>query len=138
MTPEQKLLVQISFEKVLLIADTAAELFYNRLFELDPSLKPMFRGNMKEQGQKLMSMLRVAVKGLDHLDTIIPAVQQLGRRHVNYGVQDSHYYTVGAALIWTLEQGLGADFTPDVRAAWIEVYTVLTAVMKDAAEKQAA
>lgn len=138
MTPEQKLLVQASFEKVLLISDVAAELFYNRLFELDPSLKQLFQGNMKEQGQKLMLMLRVAVKGLDHLDDIIPAVQQLGRRHINYGVRDTHYYTVGAALIWTLEQGLGADFTPAVRAAWIEVYTMLSAVMKDAAAKIAA
>lgn len=137
MNPEQKKLVQQSFQTVLTIADTAAELFYNRLFELDPSLKWMFKGDMREQGRKLMSMLRVAVNGLDRLEALIPAVRELGRRHIAYGVKDSHYYTVGSALIWTLEQGLGEAFTPAVRTAWIEAYTLLSAVMREGATKAA-
>jgi len=126
-------LVQASFEKVLPIADPAAELFYNRLFELDPSLRPMFKADMAEQKKKLMQMLTVAVRGLSRLDEIVPAVQALGRRHAGYHVRREHYATVGAALLWTLEQGLGPDFTPEVRAAWTEVYTVLATTMQAAA-----
>jgi hemoglobin-like flavoprotein len=133
MTPEQKVLVQNSFEQVLPIADVAAELFYGRLFELDPSLRPLFRGDMKEQGRALMSMIKVAVAGLDNLEKIVPAVQSLGRRHATYGVTDGHYDTVAAALLWTLEQGLGEAFTPEVKGAWVEVYTILATTMKDAA-----
>src|SRR5919198_3723721 len=99
MTPEQKTLVQHSFEQVVPIADTAAELFYARLFELDPSLRSMFHGDMQEQGRNLMQMLTVAVRGLDRLDTLVPAVRALGRRHVAYGVQPRHFETVGAALL---------------------------------------
>jgi len=132
-TPEQVALVQESFEKVAPIAETAAELFYNRLFELDPSVKPLFKGDMTEQGKKLMSMIATAVKGLDNPDKLLPAVQQLGRNHVGYGVVDAHYDTVGAALLWTLEQGLGEAFTRDVKDAWMAVYTLLASVMKDAA-----
>ena len=133
MTPEQKELVQNSFEQVLPIADVAAELFYERLFELDPSLRHLFRGDMKEQGRALMAMIKVAVAGLDKLEKIVPAVQSLGRRHATYGVTDAHYDTVAAALLWTLEQGLGEAFTPDVKGAWVEVYTILATTMKDAA-----
>ena len=132
MLPEQKTLVQDSFALVVPIADTAAELFYARLFELDPSLRSMFRGDMREQGRKLMQMLTVAVRGLDRLDAILPAVQALGRRHAAYGVRDEHFETVGAALLWTLEQGLGSAFTPEVAQAWASVYGVLASVMKDA------
>src|SRR6185436_4606236 len=107
MTPEQVALVQGTWKKVLPISDTAAELFYGRLFSLDPSLKPLFKGDMKKQGRLLMTMLGTAVNGLGRLDAIVPAVQDLGRRHVKYGVKDQHYDTVGTALIWTLEQGLG-------------------------------
>jgi hemoglobin-like flavoprotein len=135
MTPEQKTVVQESFAKVLPIADVAAELFYGRLFDLDPSLRHMFHGDMKEQGRKLMTMIRVAVANLDRLDDIVPAVEALGERHARYGVEDSHYETVGTALIWTLEQGLGDAFTPDTRQAWIEVYGVLTSVMQNAAHR---
>jgi len=135
MTPEQKILVQKSFEQVLPIADVAAELFYGRLFELDPSLRHLFRGDMKAQGRALMSMIQVAVVGLDKLERIVPAVQNLGRRHAGYGVTDAHYETVGAALLWTLEQGLGEAFTPEVKAAWVEVYTILATVMKEAASE---
>ena len=138
MTPEQKTLVQKSFAKVLPIADIAAELFYGRLFELDPTLRHMFHGDMKEQGRKLMTMIRVAVANLDRLDEIVPAVEALGERHARYGVEDSHYETVGTALIWTLEQGLGEDFTPETRQAWVEVYGVLTSVMQNAAHRSLA
>lgn len=137
MNSEQKILVQTTFQAVLAIADTAAQLFYGRLFELDPSLQPMFKGDMATQRRKLMTTLEVAVRGLDRLDQIVPSVQALGRGHVKYGVQDKHYDTVGAALIWTLEKGLGDAFTPEVKEAWIAVYTLLAGVMKDAAARLA-
>jgi hemoglobin-like flavoprotein len=124
--------VQESFALVAPIAETAAELFYGRLFELDPSLRDLFHGDMREQGRKLMQMLTVAVRGLDHLEEIVPAVQALGRRHAGYGVLDEHFETVGAALLWTLEQGLGSAFTPAVAQAWATAYNVLASTMKDA------
>jgi hemoglobin-like flavoprotein len=133
MTPEQVLLIQASFAKVLPIADTAAALFYGRLFELDPSLRPLFQGDMREQGRKLMTMLRVVVNGLHRLDQLAPAVQELGRRHAAYGVAGEHYDTVAAALLWTLRQGLGDDWTPNVEAAWVVTYTLLADTMKAAA-----
>jgi hemoglobin-like flavoprotein len=133
MTPEQKALVKSSFAKVLPIADTAAQLFYARLFELDPSLRHLFKGDMHEQGRKLMTMIKVAVVNLDRLEDVVPAVQALGERHARYNVEDRHYDTVAAALLWTLEKGLGEDFTPQTRQAWIEVYTILSTVMKEAA-----
>jgi hemoglobin-like flavoprotein len=133
MTPEEKKLVTQSFEQVLPIADLAASLFYNRLFELDPALRSMFRGDMQEQGRKLMLMLRVAVANQNRLDVLIPAVGQLGVRHGAYGVQRAHYATVGAALLWTLEQGLGPAFTPEVCTAWTTVYTTLSTIMQQAA-----
>lgn len=136
MTPEQKVLVQTSFEQVLPIADTAAELFYGRLFELDPSLRLLFKEDMKAQGRALMSMIQVAVAGLDKMERIVPAVQNLGRRHATYGVENSHYETVGTALLWTLEQGLGEQFTLEVREAWTEVYTTLAETMKAAAPER--
>lgn len=137
MTPEQAKLVKNSWAMVLPISDQAAELFYGRLFEMDPDLKPIFKGNMKEQGAKLMKMIGTAVNGLDRIEEIIPAVQQLGKRHVAYGVVDAHYDTVGGALLWTLETGLGDDFTPDVREAWASVYGVLATTMKEAAAEPA-
>ncbi len=134
MTPEQVFLVQRSWKQVLPIADTAAEMFYTKLFSLDPSVKRLFKGDMKAQGRKLMAMIGTAVGGLTNLPAIVPAVQELGRRHVKYGVKDSHYDIVGDALLWTLEQGLGDAFTPDVKAAWTAVYGVLATTMKDAAK----
>ena len=133
MTPHQKMLVQTSFAQVAPIDETAAALFYNRLFELDPALRPMFRGDIEEQGRKLMQMLAVAVRGLDDLGALVPAVHALGRRHAGYGVRDEHYETVAAALLWTLEAGLGEAFTPEVREAWGTVYWVLAETMKDGA-----
>jgi hemoglobin-like flavoprotein len=133
MTPHQKTLVQTSWEKVVPIADTAASLFYGRLFELDPSLRPMFTSDIKEQGKKLMTMITVAVRGLDDLGTLVPAVQALGRRHSGYGVKDEHYTTVAVALLWTLEQGLGDSWNAEVKEAWVVVYTILADTMKGAA-----
>ena len=133
LTVAQKDLVQNSFKSIATIADDAAILFYQKLFELDPSLKSMFRGDMAEQRKKLMQMLTAAVKGLDRLEQLVPVVQDLGRRHGAYGVKESHYETVGAALLWTLEAGLGRNFTPEVKEAWIAVYGLLSTTMKDAA-----
>jgi hemoglobin-like flavoprotein len=133
MTPAQKILVQKTFGQVVPIADTAAALFYGRLFEIDPALRPLFKGDMVEQGRKLMQMIGVAVNGLDRLDQIVPAVQQLGIRHAGYGVKEEHYAAVAAALLWTLEEGLGADFTPEVKDAWTAAYTVLATTMQQAA-----
>ena len=136
LTKQQLEMVQQSWQQVVPIADQAAALFYGRLFELDPSLKPMFRGDMKEQGKKLMQMITVAVKSLDRLGEVVPAVQALGRRHGQYGVTDQMYDTVGSALLWTLEQGLGAKFTAEVGTAWARVYHTLATVMKEAAAEQ--
>jgi len=133
MTPTQIDLVQSSFAKVIPIADTAAELFYARLFELDPSLRSMFRSDMKSQGKKLMDSLKMVVGNLRNLDRIVPGVQAMAVRHVSYGVQDHHYATVGTALLDTLEKGLGDAFTDDVREAWLGAYTILATTMKAAA-----
>jgi len=138
LSTQQIELIQTSFAQVKPIADVAATLFYDRLFTLDPALRSMFHGDMAEQGRKLMTMLAVVVNGLPRLEMVVPAVEDLGRRHGRYGVQDSHYDTVGAALLWTLEQGLGAGFTPDVREAWTAAYTVLASVMKRASVAQSA
>ncbi len=133
MNPQQITLVQQSFIQVAPIADTAAKLFYQRLFELDPSLAGLFKGDMQQQGKKLMQMIGAAVQGLNDLPKLVPVVQQLGVRHLGYGVRDAHYATVGAALLWTLEQGLGAGFTAEVRDAWTAVYGVLASTMQQAA-----
>jgi hemoglobin-like flavoprotein len=133
MTPENQTLVRDSFAKVVPIAPQAAALFYDRLFVLDPSLKPLFKGDMTEQGRKLMAMIGTAVANLDKLETIVPSVQALGRRHAGYGVPPASYDTVASALLWMLGQGLGDAFTPPVEAAWTEAYTILATVMKDAA-----
>lgn len=135
MDANTKTLVQDSWAKVMPISEVAASLFYTKLFELDPSLESLFKGDMKEQGKKLMQMITVAVRGLDRLEEIVPAVQALGVRHVGYGVKDAHYDTVAAALLDTLGKGLGEAFTPEVKAAWVEVYTVLATTMKNAAAK---
>jgi hemoglobin-like flavoprotein len=137
-TPLQKTLVQNTFASIAPIADDAAALFYRRLFEIDPSLRAMFRGDMTEQRRKLMQMITAAVKGLDRLDQLVPVVQDLGRRHAGYGVEDRHYDTVGAALLWTLEKGLGAAFTPDVKDAWATVYGVLATTMQQASREAVA
>jgi len=139
MHESQVTLVQESWEQVLPIADTAAQLFYQRLFELDPSLRRLFtQTDMGEQRKKLMQMITVAVRGLTRLDELVPAVEALGNRHAGYGVTDAHYGTVATALLWTLEQGLGESFTPEVREAWIETYNILANVMQNGARQTAA
>ncbi len=133
MTPDQVKLVQDSFAKVVPIADQAADLFYDRLFAIAPDVRALFPENLKPQKSKLMQMLATAVTNLHQVEKIIPAVQDLGKRHVGYGVSDAHYEPVGAALLWTLEQGLGPAFTPETREAWTATYGVVTAVMKEGA-----
>jgi len=133
MNTEKILLVRASWQKVLPIKDTAARLFYGQLFELDPSLRSMFRGDMVEQGRKLMAMINTVVNSLDKLEPLLGTVEEMGRRHVAYGVTEAHYDTVGSALIWTLGQGLGDAFTPAVKDAWVEAYTILSTTMKQAA-----
>ena len=130
MTNEQIKLVQDTFKQVAPISETAAQLFYARLFELDPDLELLFKGNLTEQGRKLMQMLGVAVASLDRMEQLLPALQSLGSRHVNYGVRDKDYETVGRALLWTLRKGLGEAFTPDVEAAWSNVYATLASAMQ--------
>lgn len=136
MTPEQVTMVQDSFAKVKPIADDAAKMFYAKLFELDADLKPLFKGDMEEQGRKLMGMINTVVNGLSNLESIVPAVQNLGKRHVGYGVEDSHYDTVAAALLDTLGKGLGDEFTEEVKGAWVSAYTILADTMKAAANEE--
>jgi hemoglobin-like flavoprotein len=133
MTPEQIKLVQDSFKHVEPIAPQAADLFYGRLFEIAPEVRPLFPADLTTQKQKLMTMLATAVTNLHQVEKIVPAVQDLGRRHVGYGVQEAHYKPVGEALIWTLEKGLGSAFNQQVKIAWIAAYTTLTTVMTEAA-----
>ncbi len=133
MTNEQIKLVQDSFKQVAPIAETAAQLFYARLFELDPDLELLFKGNLTEQGRKLMQMLGVAVSSLDRMEQLLPVVRSLGARHAGYGVRDKDYDTVGQALLWTLRKGLGESFTPEVEGAWSDVYGTLASAMQSAA-----
>lgn len=137
MTPEQIKLVQTSWAQVTPIAEQAAELFYNRLFTLDPDLRSLFKSDMREQGRKLMRMLGTIVNGLDNLEALVPTVQDLGRRHAGYGVTDQHYRTVAEALLWTLGQGLGDAFSENVENAWVTAYTILADTMTAAAREAA-
>jgi len=140
MTPDQIKLVQQSFSKVATIADQAAVLFYDRLFEVAPSVKAMFPPDMTEQRKKLMATLAVVVNGLSNLESILPAASALAVRHVGYGAKPEHYPVVGGALLWTLEKGLGAAWTPEVAAAWTAAYGTLSSFMISEAygKKQAA
>lgn len=132
-SPEQVRIIRYTWSLVLPIADTAAGLFYERLFQLDPGLKPMFRTDPKAQRVKLISMLALVVKGIGNLEGLIGTVQEMGMRHVNYGVKDEHYDTVGEAFLWTLEQGLGEAWTPEAQLAWVAAYGILSSTMKSAA-----
>lgn len=138
MTPEQRRLVQASWPRIAPHADAVAVAFYDRLFTLDPSLRALFRGSMDSQRDKLMQALTVVVRGLDRLDSIVPVLEGIGRRHADYGVMDAHYGTVGAALLWTLEQGLGDDFTPELRDAWTAAYGLIAGTMQRAAAESVA
>jgi hemoglobin-like flavoprotein len=136
MTPQQIALVQTSFAKVVPIAGTAADLFYARLFEIAPDVRRLFPDDLALQKKKLMVMLGTAVNGLSHLDALLPAVHALGERHGGYGVQAEHFAPVGAALLWTLKQGLGEAFTPAVEEAWATAYGVLSRAMIDAMRRK--
>jgi hemoglobin-like flavoprotein len=126
MTPEQVVLVQQSFAQVAPIADKAAEIFYDRLFEVAPAVKPLFSGDMAEQRRKLMATLAAVVGGLSDL---LPAASALAKRHVGYGARPEHYPVVGDALLWTLARGLGPQWTPEVAAAWTAAYATLSGFM---------
>jgi hemoglobin-like flavoprotein len=128
-------LLRVSFQRLLPNAELVAELFYERLFLLDPSLRPLFRGDMRSQGRKLMSVLQVVVAHADRLEVLTPVVRGLGQRHVGYGVRDEHYETVRSALIWTLQQTLGDDLTPATAAAWADMYDQVASVMRSAAHE---
>jgi len=123
-------LIRESWQQVLPIKEQAAELFYGRLFTLDPSVKPLFKGKLDYQGDKLMMTLNVIVNSLDNLSEVEGMLQAMGERHIIYGVQAAHYETVGAALIWVLEQGLGDAFTDEVREAWLIAYDLIATTMK--------
>jgi hemoglobin-like flavoprotein len=129
MTPEQIKLVQDSFAKVAPISEKAAALFYGRLFEIAPQVRAMFPDDMTEQRKKLMATLAVVVNGLSSLESVLPAASALAKRHVAYGAKPAHYSVVGSALLWTLEQGLGDAWTPDVAAAWTAAYGTLSGYM---------
>lgn len=138
MTPRQIELVQESFRAVEPILDQATKMFYDRLFEMDPPLKQLFRRPGDEQARMLGQALTLVVRGIGNPEKIRPAVEALGRRHVDYGVRNEHYVTVGVALLWTLEKGLGGAFTPEVRDSWLAAYTWLATLMKEAASSRQA
>ena len=138
MTPNQIRLVQSTWQSVIPIQQQAATLFYEELFAADPSLSDLFKGNLEDQKSKLMQMIGVAVSSLHRVEEILPAVKNLGRRHEGYGVKSQHYATVGAALLGTLEKGLGTAFTPEVKEAWAAAYGLLSQVMQGAAAQAAA
>ena len=138
MTEEERRLVQKSWAQVQPISSQAAALFYGRLFILSPDLKSLFKGDMAAQGERLMRMIDTAVGGLENLEELVPALEALGERHAGYGATEADYDTVAAALLWTLEQGLGETFTEEVKAAWITTYGVLADTMKRAAAEAAA
>ena len=126
-------LVRETFDLVEPIAPQAAAAFYANLFAADPSMQSLFKGDMVLQGRRLMQMIGLAVAKLEEPEVLMPALHELGQRHAGYGVRDAHYDTVGAALLKTLQQGLGVAYTPEVEEAWAEVYGVIASTMKDAA-----
>lgn len=137
MRKEQIDLVRKSYKRLEPVAEEAAVLFYARLFELDPELRPLFKGGIREQGVKLMHMIGLAVNGLDRLEELVPAVKALGVRHEEYGVKDHHYDIVAEALLWTFEIALREEFTAEMKKAWIKVYGILAQTMKAAAAQHA-
>jgi hemoglobin-like flavoprotein len=137
MTPHQITLVRASFGRVQPIATQAAALFYANLFDADPSLRPLFRGDMAQQGERLMSMIGAAVGLLERQSALMPVLRSLGARHAGYGVRVEHYATVGAALLKTLQQGLGEAFTADVHDAWATMYGIVSRTMMEAAREPA-
>ncbi len=132
LTRDEVTMVQEDWRLVVPIGPTAATLFYDRLFELDPKLRSLFRPDLSEQKNKLLQMLAAAIRGLDDLAALVPVVQALGVRHKGYGVKSEHYATVGSALLWTLKQGLGETFDAAHEGAWAKVYGVLAETMQTA------
>ncbi len=139
MSPEDKQVLKRTWAMVAPISDAAAGLFYDRLFTLDPSLQRLFASaDMNEQRRKLMQAIAAVINGVDHLDALVPTLENLGRNHARYGVTDRHYETVGAALLWTLEHGLKDAWTPAAQSAWTAAYTTVATVMRGATAAQAA
>jgi hemoglobin-like flavoprotein len=134
MTPTQVQLVQSTLPKLVTMKEDVARLFYFRLFQLDPALRPLFKSDIGQQGQKLMAALGTLISGLSRPEQVVPILHDLGRRHGAYGVQERDYATVGTALLWTLERGLGVAFTPDMRDAWIAAYFLVSRTMMDGAK----
>lgn len=133
MTPQQKRVIRETWRRVSALGEPAAELFYGRLFAIDPELAPLFAGrDMKAQRAKLLQALAFVVAGLDRLDSLVPMLEDLGRRHAGYGVRKQHYRTVGAALLWTLERGLGADWSDEAEEAWAQAYAIISGIMSTA------
>ena len=118
---------------MLPIKEAAAQLFYARLFNRYPEVRVYFKGDMRDQGSKLMAMIDTAVGSIDRLESLRKPLREMGQRHSDYGVRQEDYPKVAESLLWTLEQGLGDDFTDEVRGAWTEVYDRVSAVMLDGA-----
>ena len=133
MTEQQKTLVRNSFEKIVPVADATGLTFYTRLFTIAPEVRPMFRGEIAQQSRKLMQVIAIAVKGLDHMSALVATVEELGRKHAQYGVKNEHYAVVGETLLWTLGETLGSDFDAETQAAWTAVYSLLSETMINAA-----
>lgn len=135
MTPQQKRVIRDTWQRVSALGEPAAELFYDRLFAIDPALAPLFaKSDMKAQRAKLLQALAFVVAGLDRLDSLVPVLEDLGRRHVAYGVRKQHYRAVGAALLWTLERGLGTAWSDEAEEAWAQAYAIVSGIMSAAAE----
>lgn len=136
MTPQQIEIIRDTWRRVLPIGDAAAELFYSRLFEIDPGVRPLFaRVAMPEQRQKLLQTLNSVIEAVDDLDSVVPAIRELGRRHVGYGVTEAHYDSVGGVLLWTFEKGLGEAWTEEAAEAWTSAYALIAATMIEAARE---
>ena len=133
MKSDQIALVQDSYAHLVPVAGTVADHFYSYLFEIAPEVRPLFKGDMAQQGSKLMTTLGVAVKGLSNLEVIVPVVETLARKHLDYGVEAKHYEPVGAALLRAIEHSLGTAYTPEIGTAWAEAYAVLSSTMINAA-----
>jgi hemoglobin-like flavoprotein len=136
-TAVQKSLVQASWQELSQHSVHVAELFYDRLFELDPSLEELFPQNLSVQSTKLMRAIGAVVRGLDDMERVTPMLQDLGRRHLDYGARPGHYVTMGKALLWTIEQSLEGEFPPRLKEAWAEVFAWVSSLMIDAANERA-
>jgi hemoglobin-like flavoprotein len=130
-------LVQQSFTQLAPVAPAAAELFYNRLFHIAPDTRLLFKGDLRAQGTQLMNMIGMAVRQLAQPAALLPMLRLLGARHHGYGVTTRHYDQVGAALLWTLQMGLGERFTPELREAWTETYGLIAGAMQEGAAQAA-